>query len=164
MGRHADGIQGGGGAIEPVRRTLTLACPPEHAWSTFTERLADWWPLHLHSRSAGSLDAPARTATLEGRAGGRVYEVMADGREADWGRVEVWEPPRRLVVSWNPSSEERPPSEWELRFSAEGDGTLLDLEHRAWRDEDRELRDSYEGGWGLVLGAFAEAVGASSRA
>ena len=163
MGRHTVGVQGGGGAIEPVRRTLTVACSPEHAWSTFTARLADWWPLHQHSRSAGRLDRPARTAMLEGHVGGRVYEVMADGTEADWGRVEAWEPPRRLVVSWNPSDDVRPDTEWELRFSPHAEGTLLELEHRAWRAEDRELRDSYEGGWGVVLGAFETAVAGSSR-
>jgi hypothetical protein len=51
----------------------------------------------------------------------------------------------------------------EADFEAEGEGTLLRLEHRDWEEfgaaEGSELRADYEPGWDVVLApyeAFAE--------
>ena len=61
-----------------------------------------------------------------------MYEVQADGKEAPWGTVDVWEPPHRLVISWHVNPEAPAPTEIEVRFIADGDATRVDVEHRGW--------------------------------
>jgi uncharacterized protein YndB with AHSA1/START domain len=53
------------------------------------------------------------------------------------------------------------PTEIEVRFSPEGDGTRVDLEHRGFErlgGAAQEARGSYSEGWVLVLGRYAEAA------
>ena len=148
-------------AIEPVRKTLTVNCSPEHAFRTFTERIGDWWPLHAYSISHDDGAGAPQTAVFEPRVGGRVYEISQAGEELSWAEVLVWEPPARVVLSWNPSREERPRTEIDVRFTAEGETTRVDLEHRGWErlgDVALEARAGYAGGWETVLGLFGEAA------
>ncbi len=35
--------------IEPIRRSVTVDCSPEHAFRVFTKELDTWWPLHTHA-------------------------------------------------------------------------------------------------------------------
>lgn len=94
-------------AVEAIRKTVTVECPVEHAFRTFTEEIGTWWPLHHSSISATAEDGEApETAVLEPRPGGRLYERDRDGRECTWGTVLAWEPPHRLAIEWrvNPDS------------------------------------------------------------
>jgi uncharacterized protein YndB with AHSA1/START domain len=137
-----------------VTKEVTVAAPVERAFAVFTERIGSWWPLETYA-----IRSESDTATFEGREGGRVYERTPSGEEADWGRVLVWEPPHRVVFSWEITG---PATEIEVRFRADGDATVVELEHRGWQrmgDEGAERRSSYDGGWGLVLGRYVEAVG-----
>ena len=55
----------------------------------------------------------------------------------------------------------RPATELELRFSADGDGTRVDLEHRYWErlgDEGLPVRDNYDRGWDAVLEPYAKTL------
>lgn len=149
--------------IEPVRLSVTVAAPPERAFAVFTERFAGWWPLDLHSIAVDDPE-PGRegetpvAAVIEPREGGRVFERLADGTELGWGDVTVWEPPRRLVLSWNPSRRERPHTEVEVTFGPEGDGTRVTLEHRGWErlgPGGAEARGNYASGWPRTLDRFA---------
>jgi len=139
---------------QTVRKSVVVAVPPERAFKGFTEGIGGWWPLGSHSfggeRSQG--------AVLEGRRGGRLYERHADGGEADWGEVLEWEPPGYVAFSWTIT---RPATEVRVRFSPEGDGTRVELEHLGWEAfgaEGEGPRQSYESGWDLVLGRYTEAV------
>lgn len=153
-----------GSAETMVRRSILVNAPQAHAFDAFTGRFADWWPLATHHIGA----EPAETAVLEPRAGGRWFERAADGSECDWGRVLVWEPPRRVVLAWDIDAEwkYRPDLgvEVEIRFVAEGpDATRVELEHRGldrYGDKAAAMRDAFEsdGGWGGILRAFAEAA------
>src|SRR5262249_34259485 len=84
-----------------VQKTVTGNTDAQRAFSVFTEQIGRWWPLDKAHIGA----QPAQTAILEQRVGGRWYERAADGAECDWGRVLVWEPPDRLVLAWEISSE-----------------------------------------------------------
>jgi uncharacterized protein YndB with AHSA1/START domain len=150
-------------AVEPIRIEFTVACSVERAFEVFTDRMGTWWPVRTHAVYAEEVDAGTASgaAVLEGRVGGRIYERMADGREADWGRVLVWEPPRRLVMAWKPNTEPTPPTEVEVRFRAAGEGTSVELEHRGWErlgNLAQEARSSYSSGWPPVLDRFARAA------
>jgi uncharacterized protein YndB with AHSA1/START domain len=139
-----------------VRKSLHVAVPVDRAWAVFTERLNDWWPVRSHSIEKERV----QELVLEGRAGGRMFERSVDGEEGYWGTVVAWEPPRRLVVSWRVNLERPEPTEWEVRFEAEGEGTRVEFEHRGFeRYEDAaEAAAGYTKGWDVVLGKFAEAV------
>ena len=148
-----------------VRSSVTVQGPPERAFALFTEGLSTWWPLQTHTVGT----EPATAAIIEPRAGGRWFERAADGSETDWGHVLAWEPPHRVVLSWEINGEWRPDpataSEIEIGFHAEdGDRTRVELEHRrleAFGDQAAKMRDdlaSDEGGWGYVVGLFAEAA------
>lgn len=150
-----------------VRKVVSVDATPAVAWRVFTEKMGTWWPLATHKIGK----AKAVDAVIEPRAGGRWYERDDDGSTCDWGRVLSWEPPSRLVLSWEISADwQYDPSvktEVEVRFIAAGrDGTRVELEHRhldgfgARRDEMRAIFDS-DGGWTSLLEAFARAAAAA---
>jgi uncharacterized protein YndB with AHSA1/START domain len=136
--------------LEAVRKSLRVDCSVEHAFRTFTEGAATWWPFATHSIHGGDVEA----VVWEGQ-GGRVYERAAS-REGDWGRLLVWEPPHRLVMTWHPGRGPDEATELEVRFSPDGDGTLVELEHRGWESRTAEARASYDVGWDDVLGHYME--------
>jgi uncharacterized protein YndB with AHSA1/START domain len=140
--------------------------PPERAFAVFTEQFGAWWP-SSHSLVEGGWG----TAVIEPREGGRWFERGATGAECDWGRVLAYEPPHRVVLSWHLDADYRydpdpaHASEVEVRFAPEGTGTRVDLEHRYFeRHADGRgatVADSVggEGGWGALLGMYAQAAG-----
>ena len=144
-----------------VRKSLQVKAPQETAWRVFTAKMGTWWPLgHYKVGKAKGVDA-----VVEPRVGGRWYERGDDGSTCDWGRVIVWEPPARLVLTWDIDANfQYDPSlntEIEVRFIAVGDAeTRVELEHRhldrygARRDEMRRIFDT-EGDWGKLLELFA---------
>jgi uncharacterized protein YndB with AHSA1/START domain len=139
-----------------VRKSLTVAAPIERAFEVFTERIGAWWPFESYSIGGEK----TTTAVMEGREGGGVYEVMEDGGTAPWATVLAWEPPHRLVLSWHVNPD-NPASEVEVRFSPDGDGTRVELEHRGWErfgEKATEASSGYDEGWDLVLGRYVGAV------
>jgi hypothetical protein len=140
-------------STEPVHRSVTVDRSVEDAFRVFTEELGNWWPVQTHSIAKDAVE----TVVMEGRADGRLYERTADGAENDWGRMLVWEPPRRVAFEWHITGV---PTEVEVRFTPEGERTRVDLEHRGFeRIEDGEARrESYNNGWVTVLGHYAAAA------
>ena len=150
-----------------VRKTMSVKAPIEIAWRVFTEKMGTWWPLaHYKIGKTAAVDA-----IVEPRVGGRWYERGDDGSTCEWGTVLAWEPPSRLVLSWDISADWEPDpalkTEIEVRFVAEGkDATRVELEHRrldrygARREEMRRIFET-EGDWGRLLEAFGRAAAAS---
>ncbi len=152
--------------VRAIRKEMVVEASPARAFRVFTEEHGAWWPLATHHIGEGA----AETAIIEPRAGGRWFERAADGRECNWGRVLVWDPPGRLVLAWQISADWKYEStlntEVELRFVALDAGrTRVELEHRlldgygAAADKMRGIFDS-DGGWNGILRRFADhAVG-----
>lgn len=150
--------------IPAINGTISVAVPIEKAFRVFTESLDSWWPAEYHIGKAEMAEA-----IMEPRTGGRWYERGVDGSECDWGRVLVWEPPHRLVVTWQITGEwqydpdpERA-SEVEVRFVADGpEQTTVQLEHRFLErllgGEAMHAAISGDGGWKGVLARYAKAV------
>jgi uncharacterized protein YndB with AHSA1/START domain len=135
-----------------VRKSVTVKCRPEEAFELFTERKTEWWPYETHAASG---EKPERVV-YEPRVGGRVYDRLTSGRENQWATVLAWEPPHRVVIEWNVNPA-NPTTELEVRFTPEGDGTRVDLEHRGWErylDGGHEAFEEYNTGWDFVLGRF----------
>ena len=146
-----------------IRKVLSVNAPPDVAWRVFTEKMGTWWPLGRYKIGK----ANAVDAILEPRVGGRWYERGEDGSTCDWGRVLAWEPPSRLLLTWDIDAswqfDPKLNTELEVRFIAEGRGTRVELEHRRLdrygerRDEVRAIFDA-EGGWGKLLEMFSGAL------
>jgi uncharacterized protein YndB with AHSA1/START domain len=147
-----------------VRKVMSVNAPVEIAWRVFTESMGTWWPLAKFKIG----EVKAVDAVIEPRVGGRWYEQGEDGSTCQWGSVLAWEPPSRLVLSWDINADWQYDSslktELEVRFIAEGaDATRVELEHRrldrygARREEMRTIFDT-SGDWGRLLQAFAQAA------
>jgi len=87
----------GGTDPNSVRKVMTVQAPLAVAWRVFTEQMGTWWPLTVYK--IGKVNAV--DAIIEPRVGGRWYERGDDGSTCDWGSVLSWEPPSRLVLSWD---------------------------------------------------------------
>jgi uncharacterized protein YndB with AHSA1/START domain len=146
--------------LEPIHASITVRAGLERAFEVFTARLDTWWPLETHSRAVDQFDGvKAERVEFEGWVGGRVIEHLSDGQALSWGDVLVWEPPQRFVLAWNPTPDPRPPTELEVRFTPQGDGTLVELEHRGWErlgEVAAVLRAGYGENWQRVLGRFGD--------
>jgi uncharacterized protein YndB with AHSA1/START domain len=115
-----------------VRNEILVNAPIERAFNVFTEGYQTWNPPDHHIG-----EADIETSVMERREGGRWYEIGVDGSECDWGRVLVWEPPTRVVLAWQISSQWKydpdpsRASEVDVRFTAVGDDqTRVEVEHR----------------------------------
>lgn len=139
-----------------IRKSIRVDVPVEHAFEVFTARLGDWWPLETHSIEAMSGGRP-KTAVLEPRVGGRLYEEKTDGNEGYWATVVAWEPPHRVVLEWKVNPNAPAATEIDVRFKPEGDGTRVDLAHGGWEafgEKAEESQGDYDSNWLGVLGKF----------
>ncbi|MCI0451412.1 MAG: SRPBCC domain-containing protein [Candidatus Latescibacteria bacterium] len=143
--------------IEPLKLSITVKRAPAEAFEIFTSRYGAWWPYQKFSVHR----ADTRECVFEARLGGEIYEVAKSGERVVWGRVVVWEPPHRFVMSWYPGRGPETGQEVEVRFVAVEEGTRVELEHRDWEKLGaiaREERTNYENGWAVVFAQrFAEA-------
>ena len=146
-----------------VRTEVVVEAPIERAFSVFTEGIGSWWRPDHHI-----LEGELAEMVFEPRVGGHVFDRGADGSECRWARVLAYEPPKRVVISWDINTQwqletdhERT-SEVEVRFVPEGaDRTRVTLEHR---NLDRHgegwegMRDAVGSpeGWSEGLRGFAE--------
>lgn len=143
-------------ALPAINRSLTVAASPDRAFEVFTARIADWWPTEIHSIAAQQDRGRPDTVVLEPRVGGRLYEREGD-EEHQWANVLIYDPPNRLVLEWKVNPKAPAPTEIEVTFTPEGDGTRVDLEHRGWDrlgDLAEEGHKSYDEGWDGVLACY----------
>ena len=122
------------------------------------------------AREHNMLDVELAETVFEPRVGGNIYDRGVDGSECRWARVLAYEPPDRVVFSWDISPEwqiETDPaktSEVEVRFIAEApERTRVELEHRhldRHGDGWEQMRDSIGSGrgWSMLLERFADAA------
>jgi uncharacterized protein YndB with AHSA1/START domain len=148
-----------------VRRQAVVDAPIDRAFEVFVERFGDFKPPEHNM-----LGAPIVETCFEPRVGGHIYDRAEDGTECRWARVLAYEPPSRVVFSWDISpywqveADHSKASEVEVRFVAESpDRTRVELEHR---NIDRHgegwegVRDgvAHDDGWPLYLDRYAQVV------
>jgi len=153
-----------------VRSTIVVDAPVERAFTVFTRDIGTWWPPEHHL-----LEGELAEMVFEPRVGGHVYDRATDGTECRWSRVLAYEPPDRVVFSWDINLEwhlETDPSrtsEIEVTFVSEGhDRTRVELVHRHLErhGDGWEAMASAVGspdGWAMGMAAFAGALSASGR-
>lgn len=135
----------------PVMHSTVVPVPPEAAFALYVDR-----PGRTHP-AEGQSGRPSRIV-YEPFAGGRWYELGADGTRYEWGRVLAWEPPARLTLAWMVSAatgawsfdpDPTRASRVEITFTTEGDGTRVTVTHEGFE------RHGPTGGairWGVTAG------------
>jgi uncharacterized protein YndB with AHSA1/START domain len=150
-----------------VRTSIVVDAPIERAFSVFTEDFGSFKPPEHNL-----LGVEIAETVFEPRVGGQLYDRGVDGSECRWARVLAYEPPSRVVFSWdiNPQwqieTDLDKTSEVEVRFFEESaERTRVELEHRnldrhgdGWEPE-RDAVGS-DGGWPLYLQRYAERIAA----
>ncbi|HEY6854793.1 MAG TPA: SRPBCC family protein [Mycobacterium sp.] len=156
--------------VEPVRKSVVVNLGVERAFALFINKFDAIKP-----REHNLLSVPIAKSVFEPRVGGHIYDVGTDGSRCEWARVLAYEPPSRVVFSWdigptwqletNPAKT----SEVEVCFIAESDvRTRVELEHRhldrhgtGWR----AIADGIDGeaGWPLYLSRYVEMTTEASR-
>ena len=145
-----------------VRKQVVVNAPAEQAFKTFTERFGDFKPPEHNL-----LASPIAETVFEPRVGGHIYDRAVDGSECRWARILAYDPPDRVVFSWDISprwaieTDPAQASEVEVRFYAESPtSTRVELEHRridrhgpGWE----AVTDGVDGpqGWPLYLERYA---------
>jgi uncharacterized protein YndB with AHSA1/START domain len=149
-----------------VRKTVRVNAPIERAFRVFVEQMETWWPKSHHIGARGW-----ELVVIEPYVGGRWYEQDAAGAQCDWGTVLEWDPPHKALLSWHLGPKQDTgewgydpdtsrASELEIRFTAEGAATLVELEHSKLErhgigaEKLRAIFDS-PGGWEAILGRYA---------
>jgi uncharacterized protein YndB with AHSA1/START domain len=150
-----------------VRHSIVVEAPIETAFSVFTDDFGSFKP-----REHNMLSVDIDETVFETHVGGNIYDRGVDGSECRWARVLAYEPPDRVVFSWDISPQrqiETDPgrtSEVEVRFIAEApDRTRVELEHRNLERHGEGWEGVREGvggdgGWPLYLARFAERIAA----
>jgi uncharacterized protein YndB with AHSA1/START domain len=145
-----------------VRTQITVEAPIERAFQVFTEDFD-----RIKPREHNMLGVDIAETVFEAREGGRIYDRGVDGSECHWARVLAYEPPDRVVFSWDISThwqvetDLEKTSEVEVRFVPETpDRTRVELEHRhldrhgeGWQGMRAAVEG--EGGWPLYLQRYA---------
>jgi uncharacterized protein YndB with AHSA1/START domain len=152
-----------------VRRQIVVQAPIEKAFTAFTERFGDFKPPEHNL-----LGVPIAETVFDPHVGGHITDRGADGSECRWATVRAYEPPTRIVFSWDISPQwqiETDPdntSEVEVLFIAEtSQRTRVELEHRhldrhgdGWRSVRDGIAD--DAGWTLYLDRYAALLMAGS--
>lgn len=115
-----------------VRTSITVEAPIARAFSVFTDGIATWWPPEHHI-----LGGELAEMVFEPRVGGHVIDRGVDGSECRWARVLAYEPPNRVVFSWDINlswqieTDPEKASEVQVTFTPDGpQRTQVELEHR----------------------------------
>lgn len=148
-----------------VHASIVVDAPLERAFAVFTADFGRFKPAEHNL-----LGVEIAETVFEARPGGDLYDRGVDGSECRWARVLAYEPPHRVVLSWNISPQwqiETDPaktSEWEVRFVAETDArTRVEIDHRnldRHGDGWEAVRDGvgHDQGWPLYLARYAAVI------
>ena len=139
--------------IEPLEISFEVQCSAEHAFTTWTQRIGQWWPKE-HTVSAERDSA----IVLETRVGGRLFERTADGTEHEWGEVTLWEPPRKFGYLWHIRRDRSEATDVEVSFvPLAASKTRVDILHSGWERlgaEGQRWRDRNVSGWNGVIPSY----------
>jgi uncharacterized protein YndB with AHSA1/START domain len=149
-----------------IRHDVVVDAPVDRAFRVFTEKFGDFKP-----REHNLLKVPIEETVFEPRVGGHIYDRGVDGSLCKWARIVAYEPPNRVVFTWDigPTWQlETDPtraSEVEVRFTAESaQRTRVELEHRHIERHGEGWESVASGvdgdaGWPLYLGRYANLFG-----
>jgi uncharacterized protein YndB with AHSA1/START domain len=152
---------------DAIRRDVVVEVGRAKAFEIFTADMTSWWPAHHHIGSA-----PIEEVVIEPHEGGRWYTRHQDGTETSTGVVTAWDPPARLVVTWQIGADwayhDDLVTSVDVRFESLGpDRTRVVLEHRgldAYGAHAAAMRTLFErpDAWTATLAAYATRTGSAT--
>ncbi|HKH41502.1 MAG TPA: SRPBCC family protein [Solirubrobacterales bacterium] len=152
-----------------VKTSIVVEAPIDRAFQVFTEEFGSFKP-----REHNMLDGDIAETIFEPRVGGHLYDRGVDGSECRWARILAYEPPERVLFSWDISpqwqieTDLEKTSEIEVRFISEtAERTRVELEHRNLERHGEGWEGTREGvggdeGWPLYLRRYAEVIAKDS--
>ncbi len=150
-------------APQPLEAAVIVDTSAEAAFVRFTAGLGGWWPPEF----SWSQPALLERIGMECREGGLLSETGPHGFRIDWGRVVVWEPPRRLVFLWQIGADRVPEPDPEraslvtVTVEAASSGADVTVVHDRWERHGADAqayRDGFVGAWPMALERLAAAV------
>ena len=133
---------------------LRVAVPPSRAFEAFTSEIGRWWQPNMLFQF---MQATKGVVAFEPEPRGRFTETYPDGSVFEIGRVQVWEPPSRLVFSWRQASfSDDQCTQVEVRFEAVGAETRVTVEHTGWDTVPQEHVARHTFPDGIFLQRLAE--------
>ncbi|OCB52838.1 ATPase [Mycobacterium vulneris] len=151
--------------VEPIRKSVVVNAAADRAFALFIDRFDAIKP-----REHNLLAVPIAQTVFEPHVGGHIYDVGTDGSRCEWARVLIYDPPTRVVFSWDigptwqVETDPNRTSEVEVRFIAEAaDRTRVELVHRHLERHGEGWRSVADGvggdaGWPLYLDRFLDVV------
>ena len=146
-----------------VRKSVVVNAPIARAFEVFTKDFGRFKPPEHNL-----LAVKVAETVFEPHVGGYLYDRGIDGSECRWARVLAYDPPNRVLLTWNISphwqieTDPNKVSEWEVRFTAETpQRTRVEIEHRGLERHGegwQRLHDSIDGdqGWPLYLKRYTD--------
>ena len=83
-------------AVTPVKQSIVVEAPIARAFKIFTEEFGSFKPPEHNM-----LGVEIAETVFEPRVGGHIYDRGTDGSECRWARVLAYEPPHRVLLSWD---------------------------------------------------------------
>ena len=139
-------------SLDPIVHEYALPCSVDEAFDVYVRCIGEWWdPAYTASPSTFA------GVTIEPRVGGRIYATFTDRDHDEWGTVNVWEPPHRLVHTFTLAQRADAPSEVNVRFSQSGSGSAMRFQHGGWEEANASYREKFSD-WRLILDRYAALV------
>lgn len=153
-----------------VKHSIVVEAPIARAFEVFTKDFGRFKPPEHNL-----LGVEIAETVFEPRVGGYLYDRGVDGTECRWARVLAYEPPHRVLLTWNISprwqieTDPEKVSEWEARFISETpQRTRIEIEHRNLERHGEGWQGVQEGvagdrGWPLYLKRYADLMSREAR-
>jgi hypothetical protein len=133
---------------ELLTRMIGLACPVDHAFEVFTQKIDLWWPRGHRKHRDGALHLDLARGALIDRA--------PDGSKWTMAEITAFDPPVLLALDWFPGSPTAPTSV-EVRFTAVAERTEIVVTHRPLLETKSiwpQRVELFTKGWEAVLPAL----------
>lgn len=145
--------------MSAVRESIRIRAPKERVFEAFVSEIDQWWPGQGMYRYSFAPDGePPGRLSFEGREGGRFFEQFEDGSQFAIGHITVWDPPHRLVYTWQAP-------DWpshtvvEVQFRQSGETTEVTVVQSGFGEKGvPDWSANYTRGWGEIMASFGEWV------
>ncbi len=141
--------------LEPLSYRIEVPCNQEKAFTVFTKDMTKWWPLDKRAMSMYATGKPAKSIEVDGRAGGHVVEIGADGSEHHWGTFTAYDPFEYLAMDFHMGLPPEQSGTVAVTFIAvDATRTVVELVHSNWEgygDKADMMYSGYGSSWHMLF-------------